>query len=151
LSSNQRLYGKKLAQSANMSKVRLVAGGFRLCKVSRADNESGVIKAMYVPKGLTPDKSISETMQHSQHTLQSRKVYPAQARDCMGKEGLLIEGVYRPQTADELEHFYDPKDYEFLTDAERVQAQRPAIGEAVEGANPNLHHGPLLNLSSDNG
>lgn len=69
----------------------------------------------------------------------------------MGKTGFLLEGVYRPASADELENFYDPKDYELLAEAERIQGQKPPAGESAPGALQNTYFGPIQNFTDGNG
>ena len=56
LAASQR--GLPVETRALYNKARVVAGGFRLYKTSKADNESGTIKAHYAQRGAYINKSI---------------------------------------------------------------------------------------------
>jgi hypothetical protein len=46
------------------SQLRLVAGGFRLNKTSKSENESGSIRAVYVRRGQKIDSSIERFVEN---------------------------------------------------------------------------------------
>jgi len=58
ISAAARPFGTAVNNLSLTSKVRLAAGGVRVSKVSRFENESGVIKALYSQNQIIPDASI---------------------------------------------------------------------------------------------
>lgn len=82
---------------SEFSQLRLVAGGFRLWKTSRQENESGVVQALYGPSGLSLDASVQEEIERRNGTHHHIKVYPAALEGkCGGRAGFLLGGQYRP-------------------------------------------------------
>lgn len=94
--------GKSLENLALYESVRLVAGGLRLWKTSKRDNESGVLRALYAKRGIAPVKSIADTVNEPYNSEVAAKVFIAGDHCChMGRDGLLIQANYKPRDSSE--------------------------------------------------
>lgn len=77
-----------------------------MIKTSVSDNESGVVRAAYYPRGVRVLKNLREAVEDVGNTKFYHKAYIAKDDfACGGKAGVLMHGSYRPQTLNEAENF----------------------------------------------
>lgn len=78
-------------------KARLVAGGFRLFKTSRSENESGTIRGMYAQRGVYANKSIKTLVDDTNGRFHTKVYVAGSSGCCYGRTGYLLGGTYRPR------------------------------------------------------
>lgn len=70
--------GPPLEYQDTLERVRMVAGGIRLIKTSKSDNEQGIIRVSYNVAGDTDtDLSLQDYMDRSLNLKHYREFYPA--------------------------------------------------------------------------
>jgi hypothetical protein len=99
--------GTKVDSKEYYHKARLVAGGFRLSKTSRSDNEGGVIKAIYAQRGSYVEKSLKSLVEDIPFSKTHAKVSVVEGCDAYGKSNYLLGGTYRPKDIAETELYHD--------------------------------------------
>lgn len=87
--------------STDSQRVRLVAGGARLIKISSSDNESAVIEAVNAPKGFVGQGEKIDNLLED-HQKHRAKIYAAGHA-----AGPVVGVLYRPQDAFDVTGFYD--------------------------------------------
>jgi hypothetical protein len=119
INSGDIVLGEKFGYENLVEKVRFVAGGFRLIKTSKSENESGQIRAMYNASGDGFGNSTID--QYAKRLLQTdsyREIYPAEHSK---SGGALIDVNYIPQQQADIDEYYDTPE-PFLTNENRVYA-----------------------------
>lgn len=87
--------------------ANIVAGGTRLFKSSRSDNESGTVYAYYNRNGsrVSPGQNLGDILKNYQDNYLNGQVYCAgsDAESAMGTAGFLMGTIYQPTKTDEVE------------------------------------------------
>lgn len=148
ISATWRPSGDTLANIALGSKTRLVAAAIRLRKVSKQDNESGVIKVINCQQAISADKSIKDTIDSMLYKQNTLKVYPAHVGQC-GCDGFLFDSHYRPDKQSDIDNYYQNSDYEFMMTNEELFGQKDGNWEAAAIAD-NGYLGPVYSTEINN-